>query len=59
MRVREALELFSGANVTHPTVPMFKLQKALIVILSAARREADRQDKFLAKINGEEESDHE
>jgi hypothetical protein len=51
MRVREALEIFSGANVSHPTVPLFKLQKALMVILSAARREADRQDKFIDEVN--------
>lgn len=51
MRVREALEIFSGANVSHPTVPLFKLQKALMVILSAARREADRQDMFIDEVN--------
>ena len=51
MKVREALEIFSGANVTHPDVPMFKLQKALLVILSAARREADRQDRFIEEVN--------
>jgi len=51
MRVREALEIFSGANVTHPTVPLFKLQNALMVILSAARREADRQDMFIVEVN--------
>lgn len=55
MTIREALEIFSGANVTHPTVPPRKLQRALIVILSAARREADRQDKEITEINNNTE----
>lgn len=55
MTIREALEIFSGANVTHPTVPLRKLQRALIVILTAARREADRQDKEITEINNNTE----
>ena len=55
MTIREALNLFSGANVTHPAVPPMKLQKALLVILSAARREADRQERLLAEINKDTE----
>lgn len=51
MRIREALDLFSGANVSHPNVPDFKLQKALMIILSAARREADRQDRLIDEVN--------
>ena len=55
MTIREALDTFSGAKVTHPDVPIFKLQKALCIILGAARREADRQDSFLSEVNNEKE----
>ena len=51
MRIREALELLSGANVSHPDVPDFKLQKALVIILSAARRESERQDRLIDEVN--------
>jgi hypothetical protein len=57
MTIREALNLFSGANVTHPAVPPMKLQKALLVILSAARREAERQEQFLDEVNKDTEED--
>lgn len=55
MTIREAINLFSGARVTHPTVPVMKLQRALLVILSAARREAERQEKWVREINESEE----
>jgi hypothetical protein len=54
MRISEALELFSGANVSHPMVPLLKLQRALMVILSAAQRESARQEQEIKEINGEE-----
>lgn len=54
MRISEALQLFSGANVSHPTVPPMKLQRVLLTIMSAARRKSERQEKEIKEINGEE-----
>lgn len=55
MRIREALKVFSGATVSHPAVPARKLQSALLTILSAARRQADEQDRLIEEINNESE----
>lgn len=54
MKISEALQMFSGAKVSHPTVPPMKLQGILLTILSAARREGERQERELKEINEEE-----
>lgn len=57
MRIREALKVFSGAQVSHPNVPAMQLQRALLVILGAARRQAELQEQELAQMDSQDTED--
>lgn len=57
MRIREALKVFSGAQVSHPNVPAMRLQRALLVILGAARRQAELQEQELAQMDSQNTKD--